>query len=111
MTAELGGFSGAVRKLVRSHHERLDGRGYPDALLASDLDLDTRILTVSDVYDALVSSRVYRDAWTQEDALALLRSDVGAAFDARCVAALEAVLVRNAPSPALRVLAPATAAS
>jgi HD-GYP domain-containing protein (c-di-GMP phosphodiesterase class II) len=71
---ELGGFPGSVRKLVRSHHERLDGRGYPDGLAACDIDLDTRILTVADVYDALVSNRVYRDAWSYEQAMELLRS-------------------------------------
>jgi HD-GYP domain-containing protein (c-di-GMP phosphodiesterase class II) len=89
---ELGGFAGCVHKLVRSHHERLDGTGYPDGLDEHSLDLDTRILTVADVYDALVSPRVYRPAWSHEDALALLRADTGTAFDARCVDALVAVL-------------------
>jgi HD-GYP domain-containing protein (c-di-GMP phosphodiesterase class II) len=89
---ELGGFAGGVHKLVRSHHERLDGTGYPDRLDERSIDLDTRILTVADVYDALVSPRVYRPAWTHEDALALLRADTGTAFDARCVDAIVAVL-------------------
>jgi len=89
---ELGGFAPGVHRLVRSHHERLDGGGYPDGLDATALDLDTRILTVADVYDALVSPRVYRPAWSHEDALALLHQDRGTAFDTRCVAALEAVL-------------------
>jgi putative nucleotidyltransferase with HDIG domain len=89
---ELGGFASGVHKLVRSHHERLDGRGYPDRLDAGDIDLDTRILTVADVYDALVSPRVYRPAWTHEHALALLHQERGTAFDPRCVDALEAVL-------------------
>jgi HD-GYP domain-containing protein (c-di-GMP phosphodiesterase class II) len=53
-------------------------------------------MTVCDVYDALVSPRVYRDAWTHDDALALLHKDTGTAFDARCVAALERVLAREA---------------
>jgi hypothetical protein len=92
---ELGGFAPAIHDLVHSHHERLDGKGYPRGLDESELTLDTRIMTVCDVYDALVSPRVYRDAWTHEDALALLRKDTGAAFDARCVAALERVLVRE----------------
>src|SRR5919197_4780802 len=64
---ELGGFAAAVQELVHSHHERLDGKGYPRGLRECDLSLDTRILTVCDVYDALVSPRVYRDAWTHED--------------------------------------------
>src|SRR5581483_10485409 len=58
---ELGGFGDQVRRLVRSHHERLDGSGYPDGLAEPELDMDTRIMAVCDVYDALVSPRVYRD--------------------------------------------------
>ena len=92
---ELGGFGPAIHDLVHSHHERLDGRGYPRGLSECELSLDIRIMTVCDVYDALVSPRVYRDAWTHEDALALLHKDTGAAFDERCVAALERVLARE----------------
>ena len=102
---------------MHSHHERLDGKGYPRGLSECDLSLDTRILTVCDVYDALVSPRVYRDAWSHEDALALLHKDSGTAFDDRCVAALERVLAREAarvvrmPSPVLSVRPSAAAAS
>jgi putative nucleotidyltransferase with HDIG domain len=92
---EIGGFSAAVRRLVRDHHERLDGKGYPNGLRADQIDLDTRILTVCDVYDALMSPRVYRPAWTHAAAMGLLRSDTGTAFDARCVNALERVLARE----------------
>jgi len=92
---ELGGFGPAIHDLVHSHHERLDGKGYPRGLNESELSLDIRIMTVCDVYDALVSPRVYRDAWTHDDALALLHRDTGTAFDERCVAALERVLVRE----------------
>jgi len=56
------GFSSGVRRLVRGHHERLDGSGYPDGVTA--LSLETRVLAVCDVYDALRSERVYREAWT-----------------------------------------------
>ena len=101
---ELGGFTPAARRLVRDHHERLDGAGYPRGLREHEIDLDTRILTVCDVYDALISKRVYRDAWSHEDAVALLHREAGSAFDARCVAALERVIGReqrlSAPSPA-----------
>jgi len=86
---ELGGFDDAIERLVLDHHERLDGSGYPRGLHADDLALETRILAVCDVYDALVSPRVYRPAWPQEDALALLRDEAGIAFDARCVEALD----------------------
>ena len=89
---ELGGFSENVQRLVRDHHERLDGSGYPQGLGRDELGLDTRILNVCDVYDALMSRRVYRAAWTHEEAVRLLRGSAGTIFDARCVDALERVL-------------------
>jgi HD-GYP domain-containing protein (c-di-GMP phosphodiesterase class II) len=92
LLAELGGFSDAVRELVLNHHERLDGTGYPRGLAGEELSLDVRILAVCDVYDALISKRVYRPAWSHEDAMALLRSESGTAFDERCVHALERVI-------------------
>ena len=61
LLADLG-YSARIRRMVRGHHERLDGSGYPDALLGEELDLETRILAVADVFDALVSPRVYRAA-------------------------------------------------
>jgi hypothetical protein len=110
LVAELGGFGAGVRAIVLDHHERLDGKGYPRGLEAGEIDLETRIITVCDVYDALVSNRVYRDAWPRERALALLREESGTAFDPDCVAALEAVLEREpagepAVAPALRLAA------
>jgi hypothetical protein len=95
LLGELGGFADSVRRLVLDHHERLAGDGYPRGLQAGELQLDTRILTVCDVYDALLSPRVYRPAWTHEQAMALLREESGTAFDARCVEALERVLARE----------------
>jgi HD domain-containing protein len=95
LLGELGGFADTVRRLVLDHHERLAGDGYPRGLQAGELQLDTRILTVCDVYDALISPRVYREAWTHERAIALLREETGSAFDPRCVAALERVLARE----------------
>jgi putative nucleotidyltransferase with HDIG domain len=108
---ELGGFATAVHELVHSHHERLDGQGYPRGLRDCDLGLDTRILTVCDVYDALVSPRVYRGAWTHEAALGLLRDEAGTAFDERCVTALERVLAREQPQPAFTTLRVAAASA
>ncbi len=92
LVQELGGFPRDVYRLVRDHHERLDGGGYPRGLRADQIDLAVRVLTVCDVYDALLSKRVYRDAWSRSQALGLLRDESGTAFDARCVAALEQVL-------------------
>ena len=88
---ELGGFPEAVLGLVSDHHERLDGSGYPRGLTAMDMSLETRILAVCDVYDALVSDRVYRAAWTPERALALLQEESDA-YDQTVVAALKRTL-------------------
>ena len=81
-----------VRRLIRNHHERLDGTGYPDGKVSEQLDLDVRILTACDVYDALISKRVYRDAWSPLQALRTLHAEEGTGFDGRCVAALERVV-------------------
>ena len=89
---ELGGFDPVVHSLVLDHHERLDGRGYPRGLVGHEIALEARILGVCDVYDALVSPRVYRAAWSHEQALAIMRDGAGTQFDPRCVEALELVL-------------------
>ena len=84
---ELGGFPQAVLALVSDHHERLDGSGYPHGLNARNMCIETRILAVCDVYDALVSDRVYRAAWSPERAFALLEGE-SHAYDPTVVAAL-----------------------
>ena len=94
------GFSAQVGKLVRDHHERLDGSGYPRGLGAPDLDIETRILALCDVFDALLSKRVYRDAWTLADALELISRESGTKFDPACVDALERVIAREQDSVA-----------
>ena len=101
---ELGGFDERVARLVMNHHERLDGRGYPRGLKDDGLDLETRILAVCDVYDALVSPRVYRAAWPLERALALLDEEAGDTLDGRCIEALMRVLRASAPR-SVRLLA------
>ncbi|MDA0179839.1 HD-GYP domain-containing protein [Solirubrobacter phytolaccae] len=92
LLTELGSFPPLVLDLVESHHERLDGRGYPNRATAARLELEVRILTVADVYDALTADRVYREAWPTDRALAILDEDTGTAFDGYCVAALKAVV-------------------
>jgi HD-GYP domain-containing protein (c-di-GMP phosphodiesterase class II) len=92
LLGRLGGFSEGVRRLVLDHHERLDGNGYPRGLDATQIDLDTRILTVCDVYAALTTKRVYREEWTPSRAFELLRREQGTAFDPVCVDALARVL-------------------
>ena len=92
---ELGGFSPMVHRLVRGHHERFDGSGYPRAVAGDPIPLDVAILAVCDVYDALISERVYRPAWSHERALEHLRAGAGKLFDATCVEALADVLARE----------------
>ncbi len=110
LVSDLGGFTAAVRRLVRDHHERLDGSGYPRGLVGNAIELDTRILAVCDVYDALISARVYREAWTHEEALALLREEAGITLDASCVQALERVLGLERKQAPRRVPGRATSA-
>ncbi len=69
-----------VLPIIRNHHERWDGRGYPDQLAGDAIPLAARILCIADVYDALTTDRPYRKAFTQEKALDIMSSDVGA-FD------------------------------
>ncbi|MEI7455379.1 MAG: HD domain-containing phosphohydrolase [Nitrosomonadales bacterium] len=63
------------------HHERWDGSGYPEGILASKLPLATRIVSVLDVFDALVCCRPYKDAWPVEKAATLIREGAGTQFD------------------------------
>jgi hypothetical protein len=91
LLGHIGGF-GAEAPLVRGHHERLDGSGYPDGLRGSELSLEIRILGVCDVYDALTSERVYRRSLTQEQALLLLDRGRGSSYDADAIDALARVV-------------------
>ena len=91
----LGGFSPVVHRIVRGHHERFDGSGYPRAVAGDPIPLDVAILGVCDVYDALISERVYRQAWSHERALDHLRAGAGKQFDATCVETLADVLARE----------------
>jgi putative nucleotidyltransferase with HDIG domain len=84
-------FPSEVLDFVRSHHERLDGSGYPDGLTGEQISIIARIAAVADVYDALTSSRPYRRALSSEEALALLRSQAGRRLDARVCEALASV--------------------
>ena len=77
-----------------SHHERLDGRGYPRGLTAEAIDTETRIVSVADVFDALTADRPYRAAMPISKALGIMREDLGKAFDPDCFAALERALER-----------------
>lgn len=94
-------FDYACLEIALHHHERWDGKGYPgpvkeldpeaicagDCLQGEQIPLFARIVALADVYDALISSRVYKDAWPEEKVLALIREETAAAFDPLVVAA------------------------
>lgn len=75
-------------QIARSHHERWDGRGYPDGLAFDQIPLAARIVAVVDVFDALISERPYKGAWSVPKALAHLAESAGSQFDPDVVAAL-----------------------
>jgi HAMP domain-containing protein len=89
--APIGPFRPAL-PLVLHHHELLDGSGYPEGLAGDQIPLLVRILTVADVFDALISDRPYRAAWPVERAIAYLRENIGRKFDLRAVEALAAAV-------------------
>lgn len=74
-----------ICQMVRHHHERIDGKGYPDGLCDERLDLGSRILAVADTYDAMTTDRSYRKALSREDAVAELRNVVGRQLDSEIV--------------------------
>ncbi|WP_407571619.1 HD domain-containing phosphohydrolase [Deinococcus altitudinis] len=78
--------SGAV-DVIRHHHERWDGTGYPDALSGTAIPLVARIFSVVDVYDALTSERPYKQAWTHEDAVSEIERQAGKQFDPQVIQA------------------------
>jgi putative nucleotidyltransferase with HDIG domain len=71
--------------VIRHHHERFDGSGYPDGLAGSSIPLGARIVAIADVYDALTSDRPYRPAMSAETALAEIRGQAGRGFDGELV--------------------------
>ena len=85
-----------ILQVVRSHHERVDGTGYPDALEGENIPLLARILAVADAFDAMTSRRPYRDALPRTVAIAELVRCQGTQFEEHCVSALVWVLQSRA---------------
>lgn len=75
-----------VEEVVRHHHERYDGQGYPDGLAGNEIPLLARIMAIADAYDALTSPRPYRGAFSQETSLEVLQREAGRQFDPELVA-------------------------
>ena len=70
-----------ARNIAKYHHERYDGKGYPEGLRAEEIPLEARIMALADVYDALVSERVYKKAFTAEEARRIIEDGSGTQFD------------------------------
>ena len=83
-----------LTEVVRSHHEKWDGTGYPDRLKGEEIPITARILSVVDCFDALTSDRPYRKPLSQEDALKHVESEAGTSFDPSVVRALVQNLAR-----------------
>ena len=96
-------------EIALAHHERYDGKGYPHGLKGDEIPLSARIVAVVDVFDALISHRPYKQPWSEERALDLIREESGRHFDPQVVAAFVAVHERKAAanyiqwSPAMSV--------
>lgn len=76
-------------EICRWHHERVDGRGYPDGLKGNEIPMTVQAVGLADAYDALVSQRVYKPAYTHAEALAMIRRGECGAFDPLLVDCLE----------------------
>lgn len=72
-----------AREIIVAHHERYDGKGYPHGLKGDDIPLAARIMTIADFYDALLSVRVYKEAFSHEKVIEAIRDEKGRKFDAR----------------------------
>jgi len=66
---------------ARWHHERWDGRGYPDGLKGKDIPITARIVAIADVFDALTTKRIYRDEYTPEEAIKIMKKEEDGHFD------------------------------
>ena len=67
--------------IAKYHHERYDGTGYPEGLKGEDIPLEARIMSLADVYDALISKRPYKEAFPKEKAMQIIREGIGTQFD------------------------------
>ena len=94
---------GEAVNAVRHHHERLDGRGYPDNLFGDEVPLTARVVMVADAFDSMTSTRTYRFAKSVDDGLRELRRCAATQFDPLCIAALDRAVHKHGwePTPEL----------
>jgi len=85
-----------AQNIIKFHHENWDGTGYPMGLKGEEIPFEARVISIVDVYDALVSNRAYKEAWTKEEALAYLNEQKGIKFDPNLVEVfVEKVIGKN----------------
>ena len=103
-TVEGENYLSEARNMAAYHHERWDGKGYPEGLKGEEIPLSARIMAVADVFDALTSKRVYKPAFSMEEAFEIIREGQGTQFDPKCVEVfleavpdIEAVLKKYSP--------------
>lgn len=81
-----------IKNIVRHHHECFNGKGLPDALRSDSIPLEARIVTLADVFDALLSKRAYKPAWELSEVIEYIKLQKGKMFDPMCVDVLLANL-------------------
>jgi putative two-component system response regulator len=80
-----------AREIANGHHEKWDGSGYPLGLKGDDIPISARLMAVADVYDALISRRIYKEAFTHEDAVAYILQGNGTHFDPEVIEAFQQI--------------------
>jgi polar amino acid transport system substrate-binding protein len=102
MLDRVGGFMRDVGLIVRSHHERWDGTGYPDGLGGEDIPLEARIIACCDAWNAMRTDRAYRKALSYEVAMTELMDNVGSQFDPRIADVLVEIVAPEGEAEAAR---------
>ena len=99
MLNRIGGVLEEAGVVVRTHHERYDGKGYPDGLAGEEIPMPARVIAACDAFNAMTTDRPYRKAMPVEKAIAELKRESGKQFDPRVVeAVLEVVAAWDEPS-------------
>lgn len=99
MLTQIGGFMNEVGAIVRSHHERWDGKGYPDAIAGIEIPVETRIITCCDSWNAMRTDRSYRKALSFDAACAEVHRNAGTQFDPQIAFALLAMVGARSDTP------------
>jgi len=92
MLKALDCFSPLALNIIKSHHEKMNGRGYPDGLSGDEIDRSAKIAAIADVYSALTTDRSYRSALDSEKALEIMRNEMEGSFDVHYLSAFSAML-------------------